>query len=72
MLLAGELDAAIFADELPDPRLKTLIPDAQAAERKWAERHGGVPINHMVVIRESIVRRPPRRSEGSLPAAARE
>ncbi len=59
MLLAGELDAAIFANELPDPRLKTLIPDAQAAEQKWAERHGGAPINHMMVMRESIVRQRP-------------
>ena len=59
MLLAGEIDAAIFANEFPDPRLKTLIPDAESAERKWAERHGGVPINHMVVVRESIVRQRP-------------
>jgi 4,5-dihydroxyphthalate decarboxylase len=54
MLLDGELDAAIVGDKLPDPRLVPLIPDADAAARKWAEMHGGVPINHMVVVRDTI------------------
>ena len=54
MLLDGELDAAIVGDSLPDPRLKTLIPDADAVARKWAGAHGGIPINHMAVIRQSI------------------
>jgi 4,5-dihydroxyphthalate decarboxylase len=56
MLLDGELDAAIVGDKLPDPRLAHLIPDHEQAARKWAERHGGVPINHMFVLRESISR----------------
>src|SRR5579864_3594325 len=30
MLLDGELDAAVVGDSLPDPRLKHLIPDAEA------------------------------------------
>jgi 4,5-dihydroxyphthalate decarboxylase len=59
MLLDAEIDAAIFGNELPDARLKTLIPDAEAAAQRWAERHGGVPINHMMVMRESIVRQRP-------------
>jgi 4,5-dihydroxyphthalate decarboxylase len=54
MLLDGELDAAIFGSEMPDARLKPLIPEPEIAARQWAERHGGVPINHMVVVRESI------------------
>jgi 4,5-dihydroxyphthalate decarboxylase len=54
MLLEGELDAAVVGDQLPDPRLARLVPDAEAANRTWAETHGGVPINHMVVVRESI------------------
>jgi 4,5-dihydroxyphthalate decarboxylase len=54
MLLDGELDAAIVGDNLPDPRLKPLIPDADAVAREWAQRHGGVPINHMMVIRDTI------------------
>ena len=59
MLLAGEIDAAVVGDKLPDPRLKHLIPEPEAAARAWAERHGGVPINHMVVIRESLSRERP-------------
>lgn len=54
MLLDGELDAAIVGDKLPDPRLAPLIPDADAVARKWAQTHGGVPINHMMVVRDRI------------------
>jgi 4,5-dihydroxyphthalate decarboxylase len=59
MLIDGEIDAAIVGDKLPDPRLKPLIPDAETAAAAWAERHGGVPINHMVVVRDSIARSRP-------------
>ena len=59
MLLDGELDAAIVGDALPDPRLKPLIPDADAVARRWAETHGGVPINHMMVVRAAIAKSRP-------------
>jgi 4,5-dihydroxyphthalate decarboxylase len=59
MLLDGELDAAIVGDKFPDPRLKPLIPDAETANRKWSESHGGVPINHMLVIREGLAKARP-------------
>jgi 4,5-dihydroxyphthalate decarboxylase len=59
MLLDGEIDAAVVGDKLPDPRLKHLIPDPDAAAQKWAERHHGVPINHMVVVREELSRSRP-------------
>ena len=54
MLLDGELDAAIVGDKLPDVRLALLIPDADFVARKWAQAHGGVPINHMMVVRDTI------------------
>jgi 4,5-dihydroxyphthalate decarboxylase len=54
MLIDGELDAAIVGDKLPDPRLAPLIEDADTAARKWAEMYGGIPINHMMVIRSAI------------------
>jgi 4,5-dihydroxyphthalate decarboxylase len=55
MLLDGEIDAAIFGNEnLEGTPVKPLIPDAMAVARLWGERHGGVPINHMMVIKESI------------------
>jgi 4,5-dihydroxyphthalate decarboxylase len=59
MLLDGEVDAAILGDKFPDPRLKQLIPDAEAAAKKWAERQHGIPINHMVVVREELSRSRP-------------
>jgi 4,5-dihydroxyphthalate decarboxylase len=59
MLLDGEIDAAVVGDKLPDPRLKHLIADPETAARAWAERHGGVPINHMVVVRENLSRARP-------------
>jgi 4,5-dihydroxyphthalate decarboxylase len=59
MLLDGELDAAIVGDALPDPRLKPLIPDADAVARRWAQTHGGVPINHMMVVRGAIAKSRP-------------
>ena len=59
MLLDGEIDAAVVGDKLPDPRLKHLIPDPNAAAQTWAERHHGVPINHMVVVRTELSRSRP-------------
>jgi 4,5-dihydroxyphthalate decarboxylase len=59
MLLDGELDAAIVGDKFPDPRLKPLIPDAETANRRWSETHGGIPINHMLVIREGLAKARP-------------
>lgn len=58
MLQDGEIDAAIFGSENPEG-LTPLIPDAAAAAQNWAERHGGIPINHMLVIKESITRERP-------------
>lgn len=58
MLLDGELDAAVVGDKLPDPKLKTLIPDVETASRAWAEKHGD-PINHMLVIRSELSRSRP-------------
>jgi 4,5-dihydroxyphthalate decarboxylase len=54
MLLDGEIDAAVVGDQLPDPRLKHLIPDHEAAAQRWVQKHGGIPINHMVVVRSGL------------------
>jgi 4,5-dihydroxyphthalate decarboxylase len=59
MLIDGELDAAIVGDKFPDPRLKPLIPEPEAANRRWSQGHGGVPINHMLVIRQALAKSRP-------------
>jgi 4,5-dihydroxyphthalate decarboxylase len=59
MLLDGEVDAALIGEKFPDPRFKTLVPDAEAANKKWAQTHGGVPVNHMLVVRETIAKSRP-------------
>jgi 4,5-dihydroxyphthalate decarboxylase len=59
MLLDGELDAAIVGDKMPDARLAPLIPDAEARAKAWALANGGIPINHMMVVRREISRAQP-------------
>jgi 4,5-dihydroxyphthalate decarboxylase len=59
MLIEGEIDAAILGDVSEDGPIRHLIPDYEEAGRKWARAHGGVPINHLCVMRESIVRERP-------------
>jgi 4,5-dihydroxyphthalate decarboxylase len=59
MLLDGEIDAAILGDVAEEGPLKHLIPDHEPAGRAWARKHGGVPINHLAVVRESIVKARP-------------
>jgi len=54
MLIDGEIDAAIVGDKSPDPRLAPLVPEANTAAETWAKTHGGVPINHMMVVRDAI------------------
>ncbi len=64
MLFKGEVDA-IQADPIDDPRIKTVIPNPEAAAREWQKKHGGaIQINHMVVVKEDLTR--------SDPAAVRE
>jgi 4,5-dihydroxyphthalate decarboxylase len=60
MVLAGELAAGIYGQELPDDkRLQSVIADPEAAARQWYAKHGVVPINHMVVVTEELARTQP-------------
>jgi 4,5-dihydroxyphthalate decarboxylase len=60
MLLGGELDAAIFGGAMPsEPQLKSVIPDPEAAALAWYRKNGAVPINHMVVLKETLAKSDP-------------
>ncbi len=60
MLLEGELDAAIFGGVMPsEPQLKSVIPDPDTAAKEWYKKHGIVPVNHMVVLKESLAKSDP-------------
>jgi 4,5-dihydroxyphthalate decarboxylase len=55
MLLDRDIDAAILGPNLPnDARLRTLIPDADAAALDWSKKYGVTPINHMYVVKQSL------------------
>lgn len=61
MLLDGELDAAMVSEQrdAKDPSLKTLIPDAAATAQEWHKKYQVVPINHMVVVKQSFLKEHP-------------
>jgi 4,5-dihydroxyphthalate decarboxylase len=54
MLLAGELDAAILGAVPTDPKLKPVIPDPEAAAKKWGEKHGAIQLNHLVGVKNTL------------------
>ena len=55
MLLAGELDAAVYGAELPnDPRLTSVVPDPAEAAATWYRQYGCVPVNHLVVVTRAL------------------
>jgi 4,5-dihydroxyphthalate decarboxylase len=56
MLRRGEIAAWIGGREAAKfDGLRPIIADAPAAERSWYERVGALPINHMLVVKQSIV-----------------
>jgi 4,5-dihydroxyphthalate decarboxylase len=55
MLLDGEIDAGLVgAGDLKDPRLQPVIANPDAAAIAWCRDKGARPINHMLVVKESL------------------
>jgi 4,5-dihydroxyphthalate decarboxylase len=54
MLAAGELDAAILGAIPTDPGLKPVIPDPEAAGRRWGEKHRAIQLNHLVGVKNTV------------------
>ena len=53
MLIDGELDA-VLGEKSEHADLKPLFADVAAEEKGWFARHKVVPINHMVVVKQSL------------------
>ncbi|MFT8246163.1 ABC transporter substrate-binding protein [Roseomonas sp. BN140053] len=55
LLRAGEVDAAILGNDLPDdPAFVPVFPDPAAAAAAWFARTGIVPVNHVLVARRDV------------------
>lgn len=60
MLRAGDLDAVIVGNDVPDdPGLRTVFPDPAAAAEAFRQRHGFVPVNHLLTLRADLAARRP-------------
>jgi 4,5-dihydroxyphthalate decarboxylase len=60
MLHEGDIDAAIFGNDLPlGDDYVPLIADAKAKDLAWAQQHGFVPINHVVAASAETCKREP-------------
>jgi 4,5-dihydroxyphthalate decarboxylase len=59
MLLDGELDA-VLGEKSEHPDLKPLFADVAGEEKSWFAKHQVMPINHMVVVSETLSRTQPR------------
>jgi 4,5-dihydroxyphthalate decarboxylase len=55
LLLNGEVAAAIGTGPIDAPEIKPLIPDPQAEAVAFYKRTGVYPINHTVVIKNSVI-----------------
>jgi 4,5-dihydroxyphthalate decarboxylase len=60
MMLDGEIAAAILGVDMPkDPRVRTLVPGANAAAQAWYKRESVIPINHMFAVHQDISQKRP-------------
>lgn len=53
MTRSGEAAAGIFGNDLPTG-LRTVFPDPEAAGAQFRDRHGFIPVNHLVVVRRDV------------------
>ena len=59
MVATGELAAAIGAGKVESPDVIPLIPDAAEAEAVWYRKTGIYPVNHTVVVKDSLLQTDP-------------
>ena len=59
MVASGELAAAIGVGRVDSSDVKPLIPNAREAEAAWYRKTGLYPINHTVVVKDSLLQTDP-------------
>ncbi|UKD57020.1 hypothetical protein L3Q65_09945 [Amycolatopsis sp. FU40] len=62
VLRRGDVSAAVLGPPALDGAegpLVPVIPDWRAAEEAWGERHGTVPINHLLTVRRDLLEAEP-------------
>lgn len=60
MMLSGEVAAAILGNDMPsDPRIRTLVPEPQAAAKEWYAREHVIPINHIFAVHRDLAKSRP-------------
>ena len=60
MLIDGELDAALVGGpDLKDPRFRPVIANPDEAAQGWCKKNGALPLNHMLVVKESLAQTHP-------------
>ncbi|WP_330309574.1 MULTISPECIES: hypothetical protein [unclassified Streptomyces] len=62
LLRGGDVAAAVLGPRAIGSRGTPLVPvleDAEAAGHAWIERHGTVPANHLLVVRDDVLKSSP-------------
>jgi len=59
MLVKGELAAAIGVGAVDSPDVKTLLVSPREAEAAWYRKTGIYPVNHTVVVKDSLLQSDP-------------
>jgi 4,5-dihydroxyphthalate decarboxylase len=62
LLRDGDVTAAVLGPRAIGTQGVELVPvieDAPAAGRAWVQRHGTVPVNHLVVVRDDVLKARP-------------
>lgn len=55
LLFSGEVDAIMGLREGRPDEVRAIIPDADAAARRWSERTGIVPVNHVLALKTELL-----------------
>jgi 4,5-dihydroxyphthalate decarboxylase len=56
---AGKIDAAIALAGADPARIRPVVPDPEAAARRWFQRTGVYPVNHVICVKSALLEQHP-------------